>query len=114
MKYAWVKDGKVAQVKDMRKDFDPADIAHKMDWRPIVQLPGTSYNQSIEVLEDVYTVFPDHVDALGTPRAMDKHEQASYDVKAEHRRLIGVVNSPGDVSPQDIKAILKRVLYELL
>lgn len=35
--YALIRNGQIADTRRMPDDFDPATVAHKLDWRPIVQ-----------------------------------------------------------------------------
>jgi hypothetical protein len=80
-RYALIEVGVVVEVREMPDNFDPAEVAHKFDWRIISLQPDPAFDPATQKLQGFdYVVNPSDVEATPTVVALN---QAELDALAE-------------------------------
>jgi len=78
-RYALIEANAVTQVRDRPAGFNPADVAHKFDWRSVNQLADPAVDPATQRLGDWdYTVNQNDVDAQRAVIALTQQEQDAY------------------------------------
>ena len=81
MKYALIESELVVEVRNMASNFDPAEVAHKFDFRVVILQPDPVFDPATEKLQGyTYVVNPADVEATRVVVALS---QAELDALAE-------------------------------
>jgi len=78
-KYALIEANAVIEVRNMPPGFNPADVAHKFDWRVVNILATPAIDPATEKIGPWnYVINPSDVDAQRTVVAKTQQEQNDY------------------------------------